>query len=193
MTAVVTDRHRRAQLAVRARVLRDLQRLWPAMDWADLDRAYPAWATAVAALVDRHRATSVALAAAYLTAVRDASGVTGAPVIVRAEPIDPARLETSLAVTAVYATKTAAGHGTPARDAMDAAFVKTSAAISRLVLEAGRETIVRSTRADPRIVGWVRVTSGSPCRWCADLAGTRSTGRFPAHDGCACSAEPEFT
>ena len=188
----ITEQHRQAQLMLRARVLRDLTRLWPAMDWTDLDRTYPAWATAVAALVDRHRATSAGLAAAYLRAFRTANGVPGAPPIVLAPPVERDRLDTSLRVTAVYATKAAATRGVPADAAMATAFTRSAGAISRLVLDGGRDTITASVDADRRAVAWDRVTDSNPCDFCRDLASGPSTSGFPAHDGCGCSAEPVY-
>lgn len=192
MTAVLTDTHRRAQLAVRARVVRDMQRLWPAMDWTRLDTTFPAWVTAVAALVDRYRATSTNLAAAYLRAFRTASGITGVAPIVPAERVPVAQVAAAMHVSAVAYTKTAATRGVTGKAAMDTAFVRSAGAVTRLVLGGGRDTIAASTAADRRAVGWIRVTSASPCDFCAGLAdGTNSSG-FAAHDHCGCTAEPVY-
>lgn len=188
----LTETHRRAQLAIRAQVLIDLHRLWPSMDWANITKTYPAWATSVAALVDRHRLASAALAAAYLRAFRAASGVTGTAPIVLAGPVPDTQLDTALRVTAVYSVKAAATRGVSAPEAMANAYVRSSAAISRLVLAGGRDTITSTLAADKRASGWVRVTSGNPCAFCAELAGNPSSTSFQAHDGCGCSAEPVY-
>lgn len=192
MTAVITERHRQAQLAVRARLLADLGRIWPALDWTQLDRTWPAWATAVAALVERYRASSTTLAVAYLRAFRAAAGVPGPAPVVPAPPVPAGQLETVLHVTAVAQTKAVASSGVAGQQAMAAAFVRSAGAISRLVLGAGRDTITASLDADPRARGWQRVTSGAPCEYCAGLAGEPTSERFRTHDGCGCSAEPVY-
>jgi len=69
---------------------------------------------------------------------------------------------------------------------------------TRLVLDGGRRTLVESIRADPRAEGWQRVTSGSPCAFCAMVASrgpayaSERAARFEAHDHCGCSAEPYY-
>lgn len=47
-------------------------------------------------------------------------------------------------------------------------------------------------------VRYRRITSGTACAFCRMLAGrgavySENTGRFQAHDHCACTAEPDFT
>lgn len=190
--APLTQSHRRDQLALRARVLLELKALWPAMDWTNLDRTYPAWATAVGAIVAKHRATSTNLAADYLRAFRTAAGVPGTAKIVLAEPVPAGQLATVLKVTAVYSAKKATARGVSADRAMAAAFVTSSGAISRLVLGGGRDTITSTLAKDPRAAGYERVTSGNPCSFCSSLAGHPSSTSFQAHDGCGCSAEPVY-
>jgi hypothetical protein len=188
----LTETHRRAQLAIRARVLLDLKALWPAMDWEHLDRTYPAWATAVGAIVEQRRTDSANLAAAYLRAFRTAAGIPGRAPIVLADPVPAKQLATSLRVTAVYSAKSATARGVSADQAMAAAFVRSAGAITRMVLDGGRDTITSSLAADNRAAGWERVTDGDACAFCAELAGHPSSSSFQAHDGCGCSAEPIY-
>lgn len=193
----LTANHRQAQLAVRALVTRDLQRLWPAMDWADLDRSFPLWATAVRSLVTRHRATSAGLAAGYYRAARYLEGITDPAPVILAGPATPARLSVSLRVTAYAGVKAAATHGVTRDAAMAHAFVRSSGAVTRTVLEAGRETIRATVAGDPRAAGWERVTGGRSCDFCSMLASRGgvykdSTADFAAHDHCGCTAQPVF-
>lgn len=193
----LTEQHRQAQLVIRAQVLRDLARLWPAMDWSAVDRTFPLWAAAVAALVGRYRSTSATVAGAYLRAVRFAAGITDTPPIVLAPPVPDERLETSLRVTAHHSIKANAAKGMIRDAAMATAFVRSSGAVSRLVLEGGQDTVRLSVAADPRARGWQRVTSGSACKFCSMLAGRgqvykETTAAFEAHDHCSCSAEPVY-
>lgn len=193
----LTEQHRRAQLAIRAQVLRDLAKLWPAMDWSAIDRTFPLWAAGVAALVTRYRSSSATVAGAYLRAVRFSSGLTDAPTIVLAPPIPDERLETSLRVTTAASVKANAAKGMLRDAAMAAAFVRSSGAVARMVLEGGQDTVRLSVAADPRAEGWRRVTSGRGCDFCTMLA-TRggvykaTSATFESHDHCSCTAEPVY-
>jgi hypothetical protein len=52
--------------------------------------------------------------------------------------------------------------------------------------------------SDPEARGWQRVTDGSPCAFCAMIAGRgiiskdEGAAAFEAHGHCGCSAEPAF-
>ncbi|MFW6091496.1 MAG: hypothetical protein ACODAF_06425, partial [Actinomycetota bacterium] len=54
--------------------------------------------------------------------------------------------------------------------------------------------------ADERALGWVRITSGQPCAFCAMIASRSETQLFQAertadflpHDHCSCTAEPIY-
>jgi hypothetical protein len=70
-------------------------------------------------------------------------------------------------------------------------------AVSRALQVGGRETITSTVKADPRAVGYERVTSGSACDFCSMLADRgavygEASADFEAHDGCACGAEPVY-
>lgn len=195
--APLTATHRQAQLALRAGVLRDLQKLWPAMDWTDLDRTFPLWATAIGALVTKNRHTSASLAAAYYRAFRFAAGITDTAPIILAQPVDPTKLAISLQVTALAGAKAAAARGVTREVAMANAFVRSSGAVTRLVLEGGRETIRETVAADPRARGWERVTGARSCGFCRLLASRggvfkATTADFQAHDHCGCTAQPVY-
>lgn len=68
----------------------------------------------------------------------------------------------------------------------------------KYVLDAGRQTIAESTRADPEGVGWRRVPNAGACNFCRDLAGqggvyrSEMSSTFASHDACKCSAEPSW-
>jgi hypothetical protein len=111
-----------------------------------------------------------------------------------AAPVE--QVATALRVTTLVAIKKSTMAGKTAELAMQDAFVQSSGAATRLVLDAGRDTIRQTTVADPRTAGWQRVTSGG-CDFCTMLAGrgdvyTEATADFASHDHCACSAEPVY-
>jgi hypothetical protein len=193
--ATLTDVYRRQTLVLRAETLRDLHRLWPALDGRQLDRTFPAWLTAVSAVIARDRLTVAGLASAYLRAFRLTSDVPGLPTIVLADPAPREQVETAMRVTTLVAAKRATAAGLGVREAMAQAFVQSSGAATRLVLDAGRETVMASVAADPQAAGWQRVTSGSGCAFCQMLAGrgevfSESSADFASHDHCRCSAAP---
>lgn len=194
---MLTDTYRQQTLALRAQTLRDLHKLWPALDWRRLDSTYPAWFTAVSALISRDRQTAAGLASAYLKAFRLSQGVPGNPRIVLAQDVPPAQVSTALRVTTVVAAKRSAAAGKTAAQAMADAFVMSSGSATRLVLDGGRDTIRQSLAVDPRAIGWQRVTSGRSCEFCAMLAGRGAvykadTADFQSHDHCSCTAEPVY-
>lgn len=166
----LTETHRRSQLTLRQSTVRDLMRLWPALDVKRLDETYPAWAEAVGLLVARNRATSTSLAAAYMQALRASKiGLEHfAPTV--AKPAPPSQVQAYLISTAVLPIKKAMTRGVLLDAAAEAAFVLSSGAVSKLVLDGGRGTIFDTILADPKAKGYRRVTDDHPCSFCALLA-----------------------
>lgn len=70
-------------------------------------------------------------------------------------------------------------------------------AMQEYVLQPGRDTIQRSSVADPRASGWHRETSPGACNFCQMLAGRggvyrKSAVSFAAHGNCNCTARPSW-
>lgn len=196
----LTLAHRQQQQQLRTQVLRDLLAIWPALDWTRLDTTYPAWVTAVGAVVQKHRNTSASLAAAYLQAFKSAEGIPHAQditLITTLARMDGGKLDSALHSTAVATAKKATGRGVAAYVAMDSAFVMSSGAASRMVLDAGRDVILDDLRRDPLGRGWQRVVGGKACDFCLMLSDrgavySADTVDFGAHDHCSCMAEPVY-
>lgn len=190
----LTALHRRRQLALRKATLAQMERIWPALDWADLDRTYPGFAAEVLALVSRGRKTSSGLAAAYLRAFRVANGLSGdVRIVVPQMPAE--QFKTSLRVTSLVAAKKSAALLVPAEVAMPNALTQASGAMSRLILQAGRETVTQTLRNDADAIGWRRVLGGGGCDFCQKLAGRvypRDNADFEAHGKCGCTSEPVY-
>lgn len=193
----LTATYRQSQQALRAATLRDLLRLWPALDWNDLARTYPGWLAAVSAVIQRDHTTSTRLAAAYLQAFRSVE-IRGRPVpAVLAEALPRGQVETSMRVTSQVAFKRGRAAGQSVEQAARNAYVLMSGAATRLVLTGGNDTITDTLATDPRAGGWSRVVSSSGCDFCAMLADrgavySADTADFGAHDHCSCSAEPAY-
>lgn len=193
----LTTGYRQQAMAMRASTMRDLLRLWPGLDWNRIEASYPAWYGSVAALVQRDRRTMAGLAIRYLRDFRLAEGIPGAPPLVLATPLHVEQLATSLRVTSVIAFKRGVGAGQKVERAAANAFVQSSGAVTRHVLDGGRQTVMNTVRADPRARGWARVVSGNGCEFCQMLGGrgavyTEETADFASHDHCNCAAEPAY-
>ncbi len=160
------------------------------LDWAALDRTYPRFALATAAMVERNRRTSTGLAANYLRALQRQQGLPGFPPVL--PKFDADQFQTALRVTSVVTAKKAASNGVPADAAMSAALSVASGAMARLVLNAGRETVNATGKANPEVSGWRWVLGGSGhCQFCQDRAGQvfSNDAEFQSHDTCGCSPE----
>lgn len=193
----LTERHRTAQLALRALALRQVLEIWPAFDVEDAARSWTPVEAALLAVIGEQRAVSASLAAGYFDAFRRAEGVGGvaSPALAVFEEGAVARARTSLQVTGYVTTERlrALKHAEPGRVAL----VRISGAVTRHVLDGGRETLLASVRRDRRARGWARVTSAEPCEFCSILASrgavyTATSGAFQAHDHCGCGLEPRY-
>jgi hypothetical protein len=186
--------HRRQQLALRKATVAQMAQVWPALSWADLDKTYPGFAAEVAALVSKNRRTSQGLAAAYLRAFRVASGLSGdVRIVVPQMPRE--QFTTALRVTSLVAAKKSAALLVPEETAMAHALTQATGAVTRLVLNAGRETITQTIRGDKQAQGWQRVLGGVGCDFCQELAGrvySRDNADFDAHGHCGCTSEPVY-
>lgn len=199
MTTVreLTNRHRAQQLLLRDDTSNSVAKLWSLIDWSDLDGSYPDLASQAAVLVNRNRQNSNGLASLYLKQARRAAGLPGSQRVIFSEPMPPEQLAASLETTSIVALKTSSKNGVAADVALTNALTRTQGAMSRLVLNAGRRTIARTTSADPRITGWQRVGVGK-CDLCSLLLGRGAVYReetvsFEAHDNCGCSGEPVYS
>lgn len=191
----LTRQYRAQNLALRAQTIRDLQRIWPALQYGDLARTYDTWFAGTSAIVARDANRAGGLASLYLRAHRLAAGIPGEPTI-KLATVPAAKTATALRVTTIVAIKRSTLAGKTADLAMQDAFVQMIGAATRLVLDAGRDTVRQTVIADPRARGWERVTSGG-CDFCTMLAGrgavyTEASADFASHDHCACSAQPVY-
>lgn len=193
----LTADFRADQLALRGRTATLFLRDWPALDLSASSPDLVRWQRAMRDLVRQQRTASSRAAAAYLTAFRDAEDVPGTFRPSLAPDVVPGRLATATRVTSVVAFRTALRAGHPADAAALIARNSALGAVTRLVLEGGRETVVRGVRDDPRGVGWQRVSSATACAFCQMLAGRgavyrEDTADFATHDHCGCTAEAVY-
>lgn len=203
----ITTAFRRSQLAVRARMLREVVRLWPLLDLRRLDATGGEWLRLMVALVLSFRAQSAREASSFYEQVRAAE-------LPGAEPyralwaqsavtdVDPIR--TSLLVTGPVMIKRATANAlrTPPetsgpvdldrllRAESATALERVSGAATRHVLDGARETLRQEGARDGRAVAFTRMSDGDPCYFCAlmisrgavyrsqDSAGRAANDRF---------------
>lgn len=191
---LLTDQHRRAQLALRAATLRDLLRLWPVFDVNNIAGTWPPLEAGLVALIQARAPLSAALAADYFSALRTAAAVPGRPEPRLAAVPPPEDIIPGLRVVGPVNAGQRLARGARPEQVADATLVNVSGETGRQVLNVGRATIVASAAADrhpPRIR---RVTDRDPCTWCSnEAASTYPAGsRFPAHSHCACFPAPVY-
>lgn len=193
----LTEQHRQLQLQVRSQALRDFAVLWPIWKVGD-DASFGALVAATLPLVRVYNRMSSGIATGYYRQFRSAEEIAG-PATPRPAPgIEDGRVTTSLYVTGRTAEAKARSAGQNAAGARNTALVRASGAVTRHVLQGGRDALIRSVDADPEARGWARVTDTEPCAFCAMLAGrgpvykTEQTAAFEAHDHCSCIPEPVY-
>jgi hypothetical protein len=235
----LTEAHRLAQQQVRAEFLTRFLALWPLLDSTRLDETSPGWTQAVLNEITASRLDSARVATQYFEEF-SAAEAPSTPRRARIEipdlpassrrtarvtvpdidwkPADRAA-RVSLNVTGPASQKSKARRGKPLQVARDESFSESAGAASRHVLTGGRQSLLRLTQEDMLLVGYIRVTDGDPCYFCAMLAsrgpvyrtprragpnvrGTQNPraglpfeglGEFKVHDNCACTVEPVYT
>lgn len=183
----LTEQHRILQRRLAALTVAQMRQLWRLLDPENLPASSEDWLTATVAMIERNHAASAALSARYFVQFRQTEVRDGAFQLPPAPILNREQATTSLTVTGI------------SRVAQGKAAVDTAAAAAvRLVLNGGRGTLVDAVEADPVAIGWIRVTDGDPCAFCALLASrgptfkSQGSAGFQAHDSCACTAEPVY-
>ena len=202
---LLTDLHRRQQLALRASVVRDVMRLWPAWQPSKPD-SYQAFERALVLLVQSRSVQSAALAAHYYEMFRAAESPVHQAVrtVSLAAVRDEEKIRAAIGATTRGSVYKSLAAGQTYETVMRNALVNVSGAVSRDVLAGGRDTIFAEERRDPRTTGVARITGAAPCAFCAMLASrgpvymsAESAGQIEGqemdwHPHCDCSIEVAY-
>lgn len=209
----LTQDHRLRQVAVRARTLQEfliLTQLWDISRPQTFNRVVEA----AIPLVEARHGTSASQAAAYFEAFRTAENIPGRSSAVIADPLERDRIARSLYATGEAQARRSLDAGVAAGATRSNTIATMSGAVTRLVLDGGRHTLLESSVNDRQSVSWMRVTGPNPCAFCAMLAsrgpaytsseaagqavgrsgrvrGSRQIGES-YHDHCVCSLEPYY-
>lgn len=202
---LLTDLHRRQQLALRASVVRDVMKLWPAWQPSKPD-SYQAFERAMVLLVQSRSVQSAALAAHYAEMFRAAESPVHQAVrtVSLAAVRDEEKIKAAIGATTRGTVYKALAAGQKYEAVMSNALVNVSGTVSRDVLAGGRDTIFAEQIRDPRALGVARITGASPCAFCAMLASrgdvylsAESAGQIDGqmmewHEHCDCSIEVAY-
>jgi hypothetical protein len=230
--AALTEAHRTAQLRNAAIVALLVSRYWHIQVRPEqIAQTAEAWVDFLVPFVLRFRTQSEDLAAAYFEAFRTLEAGSNA-----LEPFKPTRLD-PLSEDAVRASLWATGPAAFERKletiegdrrlvqgaevppnpvvekaqiqaAFDEAGKQAGGSAVRHVQNGGREQIMAASAEDKRCLGFLRVTDGDPCAFCAMMASRGPVykedsfdfsdprfvgpGTAKAHDHCGCHNEPVY-
>lgn len=192
----LTSAHRLDQIRLRTATARDLLRLWATFDINDISGSWARLEPALVALIQARQPLSARLSAQYLTDFRRAEQVAGSATIATAPPLATADIVPNLRF--VGPANALRLFNLNRVDASKVTFTNVEGEMTRQILNGGRKTIVDTVHNDSRARGYIRVTDGAPCAFCAMLAGrgpvyrSQDTGGFDAHRKCGCTAEPVY-
>lgn len=195
--ATLPEQQRRAQLVVRNGTLRDLWKLWPAFDPTHINDTWPAVEAGLLVLIHKHGATSSSIARQFYERIRSVQKVKGVATPIAAAPDEEVILK-GLRVVGPANAALQLAKGRSLEIVRQKTLVNISGEVTRSVLEHGRMSLTGSLVEDRRQNGTrpgvERITSGSPCEWCAEQAAEiyPPTERFPAHMHCSCFPSPTF-
>jgi hypothetical protein len=201
----LTQSYRRQSAALKAAAIKDILAIWPMFDPLDLERSWPALRNALLLLIGSRRAEAANLAAEYLRRFRELEGAAGNLAVILDPVPAPVATAVSLQATGPATAQRAMDSGLAADAAAARALVTISGAAGRIILDGGRQTVLLTIESDREALGWMRVTHGKTCAFCAMLASRgpvyksrRSAGdarsrpaRF--HDHCDCTVEPVYS
>lgn len=210
------EQHRQAQLELKAAFLRDFGPTYELLDFNRIDETAVPWVQAAMNVVRPYRQHSAELAAQDYSDSRrlyvpGSKAATPAPQVEFENSreqlyVAPARrtkttidwadhdraAERSLLVTGPGELKRQSRLKRPEERAKALGFKQAAGAAARHVIKGARTVTQKAVENDSAAIGWIRVTDGDPCYFCALLASrgpvykTEQTAAFEAHDDCAC-------
>lgn len=178
---------RAAQAGLGALAARELDALWASLDLSHPEQARDALLEAIPALTVTVGLAAATVAADWYDLLRAEEGIQGRFRALMADPYPVEAVQERVRFGAAHLFTDTPGDLKPFLDG----------AVQKYALQPARDTVSRSTVADPRAVGWQRHTRGASCSFCRLLAGRggvyrRETAHFAAHGSCDCVAAPSW-
>lgn len=189
----LAEAYRVEQARTSAEATRDVLALWLATYQPGNPAVWRALVAALVALVTRFRSRSSREAIAYYVNSRGMARAPGLHVPRPAMEPPRALIETTARITGARAYGRSLTARMPETRALQNAGVQIAGAMSRIALDAGRQTVMAAVAEDREAIGWIRITDADPCAFCSMLAGrgpvfSEDTADFQAHAHCACIA-----
>lgn len=181
--------------------------------WPFLQKDQGRWLSLLLGLVRRDRRLSAELARRYLTAYRVVERAPGVFEFAPVGDINEEQIISSMLYTGPQelerARQRAGLEVTPYSGAIARKIMESNArAVQRHVTNGGREVVDDVLRRDPARPGYMRLTDGDPCFFCAMLASRgpvyeddsfedsdprfSGAGDHKVHDGCGCTLIPIY-
>lgn len=200
MLAIYSE-YQAAQALLGVTLIRDVLAAWrlTMTDLADIRRLWPSIRLAIASMVNDRHDVFWNMGLKFFAQVRTGAGVAGKVPEVLPVPLPPALVQATLDSTGPWTMLRAVEQGKPPGQAADTAAVRLSGAASRLALQAAREAVLTSVKADQEAIAWARILGPNPCYFCAMLASRGAVYKsaysagFAAHNHCMCTAIPVFS
>lgn len=197
----LTEAHRVAQANIALDSVGQLTAVWKTLMLPSNLDSYATYMQAMTHVIESGRATSAQVAAAYYDTHRALLGIDGDYASTLAEDAAVEQIETSLLVMGPIRAKSLIGSGDSIAAALNKALIGSAGMTTRLVADAGRETIRQNVINDAQARGWQRIVDGDPCTFCQMLAdrgavyGSESSAGAddPYHDHCLCTVEPVYS
>mgnify|MGYP007126047937 CR=1 FL=1 len=194
----LAEQHRAAQARLAAQATREVLRLWLDAYQPREPSVWRALIAALVALISSLRRESSRLATGYYIESRAEARVPGFFVPSPAPEAPREWIEETARIAGARTYGRALSADVPERQARQNAGVAVAGSMERIVLDAGRRTILDAVEEDREAIGWARITDANPCAFCAMLASrgpvySEATARFEAHPHCACVAAPVWS
>jgi hypothetical protein len=194
----LAEAYRVEQAQLSAEATRAVLALWLAMYEPGNSQVWRAFLVALTTLINALRGRSSQSAVIYYLESRRAARAPRSftPRVAPAPLLELIEATAQLTGARMYGRSLSAGM-TPER-ALRNAGVQVAGATSRIVLDAGRQTILDAVEEDREAIGWTRITDAKPCAFCSMLASrgpvySEDTVSFQAHAHCACIAAPVWS
>ncbi len=194
----LAEAYRVEQARLSAEATRAVLELWLAMYEPGNSQVWRAFLVALTTLINALRGRSSQSAVIYYLESRRSARAprSFAPRVAPAPLLE--LIEATAQVTGPRAYGRSISAGMLQEQARRNAGVQIAGAASRIVLDAGRQTILDAVEEDREAIGWIRITDATPCAFCAMLSGrgpvfSEGTASFQAHAHCACIAAPVWS
>lgn len=207
----LAQQHREDQLRNSESYKAEFAALWALWRSAQTPQQRRSWLTANVNLIKRYRQRAQAIATRYYQRARGMDATGPLPETPTIKQASDETLVKNLIDRSAGEYKRARLIGLDEFEAEERARKATEASGERLVLNGGRDALEQTGKSDRDAIGWMRVSDGDPCAFCALMVSrgavyrTKRTagesandqfvgaGMFKFHDLCGCTVAPVFT